>query len=172
MTSRVSLAPFDRVRALALALLLVAGGVLLGVVYAQVGLGIEPCILCLVQRGPWVAVAVLAALAFQPTLSDLWRRRLLGAIAVVLGVNMVVAGYHVGVEAHWWAGTAACGAGPKPPAATSLSDLRAALAQAKPETPRCDEPGWTLGGISFAGYNFGLCLILAAVSAGVARRTA
>ncbi|GEO81072.1 disulfide bond formation protein B [Pararhodospirillum oryzae] len=160
-------------RRVALGLDVAAAAVLLGALYAQVGLGIAPCVLCLAQRVPWVIVAVLAAMALQPAVPLRWARILLGICALALVVNAGIAGYHVGVEQHWWAGTAACGSGAGTAATgagpATLADLKAALAGPIDAPPPCDEPGWTFMGISFAGLNFGLCLLLAGIAVSGAR---
>ncbi len=76
-------------------------------------------------------------------------------MAFLVGAGL--AAFHVGVEQHWWAGTAECGANFGP--AGSVEELRRRLlAQA---VVRCDEVAWSLFGISMAGYNFLLSLALA-----------
>ncbi len=149
-------------RLLALALLLISACALLGALYAQFVAGLAPCILCLYQRVPWVIVAILAAVAFQPALPAPWRRGLLGLAALAFLGNAGLAFFHVGVEQGWWAGTDACGApaGGGSMALSSPSDLRAALSQPQAAGPRCDEPAWDLFGITMAGYNMLISLFL------------
>jgi disulfide bond formation protein DsbB len=91
---------------------------------------------------------------------------LLAASGVALLVGAGIAAFHVGVEQHWWAGTAGCGV---TSAATSLEELRAQVLAA-PVT-RCDEVPWALFGISMAGYNTVIALALS-VFAFAAARTA
>ncbi len=83
---------------------------------------------------------------------------LVGLGCLVFAGESVLAFYHVGVEQGWFEGLAACaGMGETP---DTLEALRAQLLEGPP--PRCDEPTWTLFGISMAGYN----VIYAAVLAG------
>src|SRR5437868_9278521 len=122
--------------------------------------GLQPCVLCLYQRYPyWLAIALsvlaLAALARG-------QRRLAGGIIAVTALAFLagagVALFHVGVEQHWWAGTAECGAS-GPLAGGSAADVRARLL-AQPVV-RCDEVAWSLFGISMAGFNVLVSLGLA-----------
>ncbi|MCF8482310.1 MAG: disulfide bond formation protein B [Rhodospirillum sp.] len=146
-------------RLLALGLLLASASALLAALYAQFALGLDPCILCLYQRIPYVVVALLAALAFQPNLPSRWRGVTLALCAVALLVNAGIAFFHVGVEQHWWAGTASCvSAAASGGGVTNLADLRAALSAPAPNLARCDEPAWALFGITMAGYNLLICL--------------
>ena len=96
-------------------------------------------------------------------------RRLRAGLLVLIGVIMLVdtgiAVFHVGVEQHWWAGTPGCGV---PTPAATLEEFRARL-MATP-TVRCDEVQWTLFGISLAGYNVGITLVLALFAFLAARR--
>ncbi len=141
-----------------------------GAFFLEHGMGIEPCILCVYQRIAPALVVALAAIAALPRVPGLWARRLTLAIAGVFLAGAVLAGYHVGVEQHWWAGTPQCGGqtGAAPPLSASLGDLRAALAA--PEIVPCDAVPWSLFGISLAGFNLILSLGLAVAAAWAARR--
>lgn len=118
--------------------------------------GLDPCVLCVYQRWPWLAVILLGAAAFV-----LGGNRVLLALAVLaLLVGAGIGGFHVGVEQQWWAGTAACGG--QTGAAQTVEDLKRQLLAT--EVARCDEVAWSLFGVSMAGYNVllstGLALIL------------
>lgn len=146
-------------------LLLLASVIALGSAFvAQYGFDLQPCVLCLYQRWPYgvAIVLALAALALPK-----YRGWLLALIGLTLLVDAGIAGYHVGVEQHWWAGTDAC-TGPDIKAKT-LDQLRAQI-MATPVT-RCDEVAWSLFGISMAGYNFIACLVLAGFAFLAAKRT-
>ena len=126
----------------------------LGTAYAaELAFGLEPCRLCLYQRVPYAVTAILATLMF-----GLPRRYLAAAVTLAAGVFLVgaaIAFHHVGVEQQWWASAAACGATTDLPATTE--ELFASLT---PE-PACDEPAWTLFGVSMAGYNLAASYALA-----------
>ncbi len=121
--------------------------------------GLDPCVLCVYQRWPWVAVIVLGVLASLA--GGLICRGLVLLMVLALLAGAGIAGFHVGVEHHWWAGTAECGG--QSAAEQSVEALKALLL-ATPVT-RCDEVAWSLGGISMAGWNgivsLGASLVLA-----------
>lgn len=122
---------------------------LAGALTAQFEFGLQPCILCLYQRVPFVFSAILAAIALMFRLPPRRQGLLLALCALAFLINTGIAGFHVGVEQHWWAGTDTCTGGQ--PGAASISDLQAQLS-AKPPA-RCDEIQWSLFGISMAGFN-------------------
>src|SRR5204862_957776 len=77
-------------------------------------------------------------------------------LAAVFVVSSVLALYHVGVEQHWFAGPTACGG-----AATAADTVEALKAQILRQQPvRCDEPAWSLWGVSLAGWNLLASIIM------------
>jgi disulfide bond formation protein DsbB len=146
---------------------LIAGLVLLASVFslatAFLGehvFGLEPCILCLYERVPYVVAAVLVGAALVLAPPSRWRGMLLAMAAAVFALGAAVAFYHVGVEEHWWGSIAACGG----ELATGLDgeDLRSlSPSDLKP----CDRVDWRLFGLSLAGYNALFSLILAGICA-------
>jgi disulfide bond formation protein DsbB len=122
--------------------------------------GLQPCPLCLDQRNWHWGVVATGLIAFVVTrFKPRWAR--LGALAVglVLLGSFVQAAYHVAVEHHWV--IAQCDA------RADLDDLTL------PETgsvelPRCDEIAWSMFGISMAGYNAIISLLLALASFAIA----
>ncbi|PWC39924.1 disulfide bond formation protein [Azospirillum sp. TSO35-2] len=153
-------------RLASLLLALASAGVLASALFFQFVLDYQPCVLCIMQRWPYVAVLVFSLVTW---LFRRWKGlgdALLVASGLALLAGAGIAAYHVGVEQHWWAGTSTCG-GSAP--ANSLEALRAQV-MAAPVT-RCDEVAWSLFGISMAGYNVVISLALA-VFAFVSARTA
>lgn len=127
-------------------LVALAGAAILGAALAfQYMGGLAPCELCHWQRYPfWVAIPAGALAVAMPGL----RPYLLALAGIALAIGAGVAVFHVGVEQQWWQGTQACGA--RAPAG-SIEELRARLLAAP--VVRCDEPQWTLLGVTMAGYN-------------------
>jgi disulfide bond formation protein DsbB len=148
-------------------LLLLASLAALGAaLVAQYGFGLEPCHLCILQRMPY-AFAVLVALAALAERRDANQRAfLLGVVALAFGVDAVIAFFHIGVEQHWW--EAACSGGEN--LANSAGGLLAKLKQGKAE-PACDSVPFALFGISLAGLNLILSLILTVYAVLATRRT-
>lgn len=123
-------------------------GALVGALIAEHGFGLRPCILCYWQRYAHLAAAALAmvVLLFPARLP----RITLGASALAFLASAGIAGFHVGVEQHWWRGTASCHSPAFDPNA-SVEELEQLLLAT--DFVPCDEVAWSLFGISMAGYN-------------------
>jgi disulfide bond formation protein DsbB len=125
---------------------------------------IAPCPLCLEQRKfhyvviPLALVAGVAALRRAP-------KKFVAAglvlVALVLLAGAAIAGYHAGVEWKLWAGPADC-SGP----IKSFGQAGSLLQQMQATSVvRCDEPGWRFLGLSLAGYNAIVSVVMAALAA-------
>ncbi|MBM3599512.1 MAG: disulfide bond formation protein B [Alphaproteobacteria bacterium] len=150
-------------------LLLLASAAILGTALAsQYWGGLRPCVLCIYQRYPYAVVIGLSAIALAFAARDGGRlpAALLALSAVALGIGAAIAAYHVGVEQHWWVGTAECG---MTETAGTVEALRAQILGRAPV--RCDEIAWSLFGISMAGYNVVASLLLGGYAAWAARLT-
>ncbi len=137
-----------------------------GALFFQYAVGLVPCELCLAERWPWYAAIALIALLLilrQPMLLR-WAPIVLALI--FLG-STAFGLYHVGVEQHIIPGPDACTA----PAikAQSIDDLLKQI-QAAPVV-RCDEPQWTLFGISLAGWNAAASALALILAVRAVRRT-
>jgi disulfide bond formation protein DsbB len=135
--------------------LVVSGAVLGGAFISQYWGGLAPCELCLLQRWPWAAAITISLIAItvgsRSTLP--WVALLLIA---VFAVGSALAFYHVGVEKHWFAGPSSCTG-----AATAADTVEALKARILGQLPvRCDEPAWSLWGISLAGWNLLASLVM------------
>ena len=124
---------------------------------------LEPCILCLYQRVPYVVTGLLALLALRLN-AGAGIALLVALCGLAYFGGAAIAVYHVGVEQHWWisgcSGELATG--------MSLDDLRSSLMQ-KPEKA-CDQVDWTLFGISMAMYNVVFSSVLGVLSVLAAQR--
>lgn len=159
--------PKDRL--VALAILLVCAGALAGALVLEHVFDVQPCILCLWQRVPFAVAGLLALVALLPGLPPGVRRGVVVLAGAAFLVNFGLAVYHVGVEQHWWAGTAACTA-PAGAAPQTLEEMRRAL-ENPPRLARCDQVAWSLFGISLPGYNVGLSLLLGIATLWAAAKT-
>src|SRR3954453_7274820 len=144
---------------------LAASAAVLGAaLYSQYFGGLAPCELCLLQRWPWAAAITIAIVALFAG-SGRGQDRSLRWVALVLGLVFLAsigfAFYHVGVEQHWFAGPTACTASAAP---TSLEAMRQQILNA--QVVRCDEPQWSLIGVSLAGWNLLASIVMEAVCAG------
>lgn len=132
-----------------------SAAVLGGALISQYWGGLAPCELCLLQRWPWAAAIIISliAIAVGSRWALPWASLLLTA---VFAVGTVLALYHVGVEKHWFAGPSACTG-----TATAANTVEALKARILGQAPvRCDEPAWSLWGISLAGWNLLASLVM------------
>lgn len=146
-------------RRVALALAACAAAILIGALGFQYLGGLSPCPLCTWQR---YALIVAMMLALGSALSmDVTARVMLALAGLAFVASAGIGGFQVGVESGWWQGSQACTGGQ--PMAGTLDQLMTQV-QGKPSA-RCDEVAWSLFGISLAGYNFLISLVLAAAAA-------
>jgi len=143
-------------------IVMVASAAVIGaVLLSQYWGGLAPCELCLLQRWPWWAAIVFAAIIWviDDKMPLTWAALLLTA---VFFVSAGLAFYHVGVEQHWFRGPIACTATPGS-GATTIDELRRQLLATQPVM--CDQVQWALFGISLAGLNLIGSLVMAAFCA-------
>ena len=122
--------------------------------------GYAPCPLCLQQRYAYYAGIPLLFLALVSLAAD--KKALSTLLFALVGLgflaNAALGTYHAGAEWGFWPGPDTCAA-----AAPKLSlDAKDLL---KPSTSmgvvRCDQAAWRFLGISFAGYNVLISLLIA-----------
>ncbi len=112
--------------------------------------GLVPCEMCWWQRWALMATAALAGLAL------LVKRPPVAWLAILaLAGNGAIAGFHAGVEQKWWQGLTRCTA---PPLAGDAKSMMADIL-AQPLV-RCDAIPWQMFGISMAGWNFVVTLMI------------
>lgn len=150
--------------AAALAVFVISGATLLGALFFQYVLKLPPCPLCLEQRLPYHVVIPLSLLVAIAALARAPRALItvgLIAIAIATLCGAALGAYHAGVEWRWWPGPTDC-TGPL----TDFSKNGSLLDQLKSaRVVRCDEAAWRFLGISLAGYNVLISLLLAAIAA-------
>ncbi|MBC2778682.1 disulfide bond formation protein B [Parasphingopyxis marina] len=106
--------------------------------------GLYPCDMCHWQRWPHYAAVPLALLAI------LLRAQPIGTIMLWLAALAIFASgaiglFHAGVEYGWWEGLTTCSTTSS--GGDFMNDILAA------PIISCDQPQWTLFGISLAGFN-------------------
>ena len=152
---------------------LVSAAMLGAALVSQYAFGLAPCTMCHWQRWAHIAVIALVAIgliACRATAADPARRArvagyALGAVALAFLAGAAIAGFHAGVELRWWEGITTCASGTP----QSLDDLKAQLTAAP--LVRCDEVAFAFAGISMAGWNGILSLLLAIFAAIAARQS-
>ena len=147
----------------ALALTAIAAATLAGAWFFQLVLDIRPCPLCLEQRYAYYLVIPLGALTALLAARDAPRGVLLAGLAVLAVAavgNAVLGTYHAGVEWQFWQGPTDC-TGPIGNLG-SAGSLLERLDTVK--VIRCDEVQWRFLGLSLAGYNVLISLLMAAIA--------
>ncbi len=153
----------------ALAVLAIAAATIAGAWYFQLVLGLQPCPLCLEQRYAYYLAIPLAALTALAAGQNAPRSLLIAGLAILALAalaNSVLGAYHAGVEWKFWPGPSDC-TGPvgNLGSAGSLLDRLDTT-----KVVMCDEVQWTFLGLSLAGYNVLISLLMAAIAvSGVAK---
>jgi disulfide bond formation protein DsbB len=148
----------------ALAVAIIAAATLAGAWFFQLVLDIRPCPLCLEQRYAYYLAVPLGVLVALAAAKDAPRPLLYAGLAILalaaLG-NAGLGAYHAGVEWELWKGPAEC-TGPVGNLG-SAGNLLQRLDTVK--VIRCDEVQWRFLGLSLAGYNVLISLLMAAIAA-------
>jgi disulfide bond formation protein DsbB len=148
---------------IALAMFVIATATILGALaFEHIG-GYLPCALCLMQRTPYYVGVPLAAVAIAAVGMRAPRvliALLFAAFAALMLYSAGLAAYHAGVEWKFWEGPAACAAGAQ---VDSIEDMWGGL-DGTGHPPSCTDATWRMLGLSFAGWNFLVSLLLAALA--------
>jgi disulfide bond formation protein DsbB len=133
--------------------------------------GYAPCTLCLRQREVYWTIlglgAVFMVLVRMPG-GPRWRAATCWVLGLAFLVGTGIAVYHAGAEWKFWPGPQACAS--TGGTSVSAADMAAFLAGDKVKPPACDEAPWVFAGLSMAGWNALISLVLAALSAVAAVR--
>jgi disulfide bond formation protein DsbB len=143
--------------------LLISGALLAGAHAFQRFGGLQPCPLCLDQRNWhwWIvgaSIAALIAIRLRPGLA----RWAAGLIGLLLVASFIQGAHHVAVEQGLL--IAECDARVN----FQNLDFNAYRGDARVEAPKCDQIQWSLFGVSMAGYNALISLLMALASFAVA----
>jgi disulfide bond formation protein DsbB len=160
MTSPTAADPAARI---ALAIAGIAALTLGGAWFFQLVLDIKPCPLCLEQRYAYYLAIPLALLVAMIAARHAPKNVVIagfGLLCLAAIANAWLGGYHSGVEWQFWAGPTECsGSGVDLSKAGNLLDQLD-----KVKVVRCDEVQWRFLGLSLAGYNVLISLLMAALA--------
>lgn len=110
---------------------------------------LPPCEMCMWQRYPHIAAAIVGIGGYAFLRMKLLPASAAAPIAMLTLLLIAVSGaigvFHAGVEWQWWKGLQAC-TGSAFQSSGGPLDLNAPVV-------RCDRAAWRLFGISLAGYN-------------------
>ena len=161
--SRAALVETSPALLAAVAIGAVAAATLAGAWFFQLVLGIVPCPLCLEQRYAYYLAVPLAIVVAIAAARNAPRAVLVGGLVLLALATLGNAGlgtYHAGVEWRFWPGPTDC-TGPVGNLGSAGSLLQR-LDTVK--VIRCDEVQWTFLGLSLAGYNVLISLLMAAIA--------
>jgi len=148
----------------ATAIAAVAGATIAGAWFFQLVLDIVPCPMCLEQRYAYYAIIPLAVLIVIAAKMAAPRGVLLAGLALIALAalcNAAFGAYHAGVEWKFWPGPSSCTGSP----ALSLGGGSLLDQLDKVKVVPCDVVQWRFLGISLAGYNALISLLMAALAA-------
>lgn len=129
--------------------------------------GYVPCELCLKERIPYyggVPLALVVAILAWRGRASLLPAGFIGLV-LIFGAGAVLAGYHAGVEWKFWPGPATCTGSVAAPA--NVQDFFNQLKTAN--VVRCDAAALRILGLSLAGWDCLVCLVLAGLAAAGSR---
>lgn len=142
------------------AVLLFAGGIsllsLLAALASEVFFGLEPCIMCIYQRIPFITVIIFTVIGLIFKKKNGVPQIMTGLSAFAFLINSVLAFYHTGIEQKWWVSAVE---GCKVPNFDKLEPQSMLENILSAPTARCDEIPWSdpILNLSMANYNVILC---------------
>ena len=147
----------------AVAIAVIAAATIAGAWFFQLVLDIVPCPMCLEQRWAYYAIIPLAVLIAIGAKLDVPRGVLLAGLALIALAalcNAAYGAYHAGVEWKFWPGPSSCTGSP----ALNLGGGSLLDQLDKVKVVPCDVVQWRFLGISLAGYNALISLLMAALA--------
>ena len=147
--------------------LIVLGGmcvvILSALAFEHIG-GYQPCKLCLQQREPWylgIPVMAIACISLMLKGPACLTRGMMAIGGLVMLYSLVLGVHHSGVEWGFWEGPGDCGA-VEGGFATTTTDFLKQLEQTVP--PSCTDAALRVLGLSFAGWNAVMSVVLAIIA--------
>lgn len=132
------------------AILIVATATIAGAWIFQFA-GFDPCHLCLLQRWAYYAVIPLSLVVLL--LPETFAKPGLYLLALILAGSAIFGAYHAGVEWKFWPGPGTCS-----------GDVSGGLPDLTKTVVACDEAALRIFGISLAGWNAVISILLAGIA--------
>ena len=124
---------------------------LLGAIYIEYILQEKPCKLCLYQRVPFLIAVFISFIGFNYFRND----NILILIIVIFSLNLIISGYHFGIENNIFEEFSGCSNN-----SLGITNKLELLKSLNNNTISCKEVDFRLFGISMAGMNFFLTILL------------
>ena len=119
--------------------------------YVEHVLGYKPCKLCLYQRMPYIVAIFISFVGYNYFKND----KILILIVVIFSISVLISGYHYGIENNIFEEISGCTAG-----TLEIIDKSELLKSLNNNVSSCKDVNFKLFGISLAGINFLLSLLI------------
>jgi len=123
--------------------------------YIEYVLEYKPCKLCLYQRIPYVIAIFISFIGYNYFKND----KILILIIVIFSVSFFISGYHYGIENNFFEEFSGCTA-----KSLGTTDKQEILKSLNDNITSCKDVNFKLFGISLAGINLLLSLLIVAYS--------
>jgi disulfide bond formation protein DsbB len=119
--------------------------------YVEHVLEYKPCKLCLYQRVPYIVAIFISFVGYNYFKND----KILILIVVIFSISVLISGYHYGIENNIFEEFSGCTA-----STLEIIDKSELLKSLNDNVPSCKDVNFKLFGISLAGINFLLSLLI------------
>ena len=119
--------------------------------YVEHVLGYKPCKLCLYQRIPYIVSIFISFVGYNYFKND----KILILIVVIFSISVLISGYHYGIENNIFEEFSGCTAN-----TLEIIDKSELLKSLDDNVSSCKDVNFKLFGISLAGINFLLSLLI------------
>ena len=119
--------------------------------YVEHILGYNACKLCLYQRVPYIIAIFISFIGYNYFKND----KILILIVLIFSISVLISGYHYGIENNIFEEFSGCTAG-----SLEIIDKSELLKSLNDNVPSCKDVNFKLFGISLAGINFLLSLLI------------
>ena len=119
--------------------------------YVEHVLGYKPCKLCLYQRVPYIFAIFISFVGYNYFKND----KILILIVIIFSISVLISGYHYGIENNIFEEFSGCTAN-----TLEIIDKSELLKSLNDNVSSCKDVNFKLFGISLAGINFLLSLLI------------
>ena len=119
--------------------------------YVEHFLEYKPCKLCLYQRVPYIVAIFISFVGYYYFKND----KILILIVLIFSISVLISGYHYGIENNIFEEFSGCNTG-----SLEIIDKSELLKSLNDNVPSCKDVNFKLFGISLAGINFLLSLLI------------
>ena len=123
--------------------------------YIEYILQYKPCKLCLYQRVPYIAAIFISFVGYSYFKND----KILILIVMIFSISALISGYHYGIENNFFEEFSGCTA-----STLGIIDKSELLKSLNDNVPSCKDVSFKLFGISLAGINLLLSLLIVVYS--------